>query len=82
MSETEPKKKKKKQLVLLKLAKVASGPYVATGGGRHTLFFAMFMLRSTCPCLDPCVYVLYAMLVCLDLYVGCSAMCFYSPFVP
>ena len=31
------------------------------------VFFAMFMLRSTCQCLDLCVYVLRAMLLCLDL---------------
>jgi len=38
----------------------------------------MFMLRSTCLCLDLCVYVLCAIFVCLDLYVGCYAMCFYT----
>ena len=32
--------------------------------------------------IDPYVYVLHAMLVCLDLYVGCYVMCFYNPFVP
>ena len=46
------------------------------------VFFAMFLLRSTCLCLDLCIYVLRAMFVCLDLYVSCSAMFFYSPFVP
>jgi len=46
------------------------------------MFFAMYLLRSTCLCLDLCVYVLCAMFVCLDLYVSCYAMCFYSPFVP
>ena len=35
------------------------------------VFFAMFMLRSMCLCLDLCVYVLRAMFVCLNLYVGC-----------
>ena len=46
------------------------------------VFFAMFLLRSTCLCLDLCIYVLRAMFVFLDLYVGCYAMFFYSPFVP
>ena len=58
-------------------------------------FYVMLVLRSTClcldlslfgpvscVCLDRCVYVFCAMFACLDLYVGCYAMCFYSPFVP
>ena len=35
----------------------------------------------SCLCLDLHVYVLRAMFVCLDLYVDCYAICFYSPFV-
>ena len=55
----------------------------------------IFMLRSTCQCLDLCPFWSHVMFmlrsmflssschfVCLDLYVGCYAMCFYSPFVP
>ena len=36
------------------------------------VFFTMFLLRSTSLCLDLCVYVLCAMLVCLDL---CWLLC-------
>ena len=42
----------------------------------------MFILRFMCLCLHLRVCVLHAVFMCLDLYVGCHAICFYSPFVP
>ena len=52
------------------------------------VFFAMFLLRSTCQCLDlwsyAQIYVFMCSVPCLctQIYVGCYAMCYFSPFYP
>ena len=52
------------------------------------VFFAMFILKSTCQCLDLCSYAQIHVFMhsipclCAQIYVGCYAMCYFSPFCP